>query len=420
MSPSLLRSRAVAATVFAAIVGLTAGLATIPMAAQADTPATPDQCLALLPANIMQVTDSDVLATFECAGRLDASVYTTSSWATFADDHWAAAVTAHADLGFVASAGLLMQLGLHALEPRGDPTGLARLVAALPSDPTGYPPQAWATYIDHLTVALALAGDPSDATQTQLDQAAGRLAAAAQGLGLTVPPPTAGDSPAGGSAPTGAAGAAGQSPDPGPTVTVTAVATVPGPTVTVQPLPQSQGDQPRVTGARIKAAQTAVVLRRGDTLVIPAAAYTAAGARAKVDFASAKKSIATVSATGRITARAVGKTRIAVTSSGADAVTIAVTVVARSARAVAVAKTSASGVPRTMAAGQAAYATGTYAPARAVKAKVTYASSNKAVATVDKTGRILAKAPGKTTIAIKAGAKTKRVALTVRPTTPSQ
>jgi hypothetical protein len=407
-------SRAIAITALAGIVGLTTGLAAIPTSAQADTAPSAAECLALVPANITAVTAGDVLAAFGCAERLDESLYTTSSWANFTANHWATAIEAYEQLEFITSAGLLMQLGFHALELRGDTADLASLVAALPSDSTGYPPQAWATYAGHLAVARSLVIDSSDATQTQIDQVAGRLAAAAQALGVTVSSPGTQDPPAGSG---DQSGKTDSTPDPQPAVTVTATVTVPGPTVTVQPLPLTEPQQPQAATARIKAAQTTVVLRRGSSIAIPAGAYAPGGARAKVTFTSAKKSVATVSAAGKITAKNVGRTTIKLASPGASTVTIAVKVVARTARAAKVTKVSATGIPRTMTAGQIAYAAGRYSPAGAVKAKVTYTSSDKAVATVDNTGRILAGTPGTATITVKAGAKTRKVALTVRPAT---
>jgi hypothetical protein len=203
---------------------------------------------------------------------------------------------------------------------------------------------------------------------------------------------------------------------PGQTVTVPGpTITVPGPTVTIRAEDVTPPQSPPGTALapRIKSAQSSVVVVRGKSITIPAAAYAEAGTAPKVTFTSSKKAIATVSKAGKITAKAAGRTTITVNAASAKAVKISVKVVSANSPRTKVAKVSASGIPKTLAVGKAAWAAGKYTPSSAVNAKVTYQSSRAAVASIDKTGRIVAKAPGKTVITVKAGGKAKRYALTV-------
>ncbi|MDR1153027.1 MAG: Ig-like domain-containing protein, partial [Bifidobacteriaceae bacterium] len=127
---------------------------------------------------------------------------------------------------------------------------------------------------------------------------------------------------------------------------------------------------------------------------------------------SSKASVASVSASGKITAKKRGKATISATAGG-KTVKIAVTVRAKGSAKAKVTKVSATGVPKTMKVGQVAWVTASYAPATATGVKATFASSSAARAAIDKTGRLTAKAPGKATITVKAGTKTKKYTVTV-------
>ncbi|MDR0432394.1 MAG: Ig-like domain-containing protein [Bifidobacteriaceae bacterium] len=402
----------------AAAIACLAAMVVVPAAAHAEPAPTAAQCLSGLPESIMAVTDAQVVAAFDCADQLDQSVYTVSSWNKFVTDHRGPALDAYRNQGLTISAGLLLQLGFNILELRGDPTSLASLVAALPTDPAGFDPEAWAHYAQQLALAKFIVRDPSDATQAYIDQVTGWLASAANDLGIPIQVPDGGTPDPGGSS--------GPSGQPQPTVTVTRWATPP-PQPPTSPPSDGAGPTPTPSGGdlvpqtgpaqspRVKVGQTKLVLKRGSSLTIPAAAYKADGKAAKVSFKSSKRSIATVTAKGKIRAKKPGRTTITVTSPGAAKVKISVRVLARSARSVAVTRANASGVPKTMRVGQVAYAAGKYAPAGAVKAKVTYRSSKAGVVTANKTGRLLAKAPGRAVITVKAGAKSKKYPITVTP-----
>jgi hypothetical protein len=192
-------------------------------------------------------------------------------------------------------------------------------------------------------------------------------------------------------------------PEPGPTT--------PGP----EPTPTATAPTPLPAGAaRIKAAQTKVVLIRGKSMRVPAAAYIGAKKAAKVTFTSSAPKVAKVTKKGKITAKRPGRATITIKAQGAKSVKITVNVLPNAAAKAKVTRAKAKGVPKTMTVGRVAWAAGSYAPARAPGIKITYRSSAKRVATIDPTGRIIARAKGKTTITIKAGPKTKKYRLTIR------
>jgi alpha-amylase len=145
---------------------------------------------------------------------------------------------------------------------------------------------------------------------------------------------------------------------------------------------------------------------------LAAGAYRASGATARVTWKSSKPRVAKVSATGTIRALKAGSATIRATAPGGMRAAIKVTVGARG--GVAVTKVTAKGVPSTMTVGQIAYATPKYSPASAKAVRVTYASSSRRVLAVDKVGRLVAKAPGKATLTVKAGKATARFRVTVR------
>jgi alpha-amylase len=172
-----------------------------------------------------------------------------------------------------------------------------------------------------------------------------------------------------------------------------------------------------VAVARVKAGQKAVRLVKGQTITLAAFGYSADGSRnsAKLTWASSKKSVATVSQTGKIRAKKAGAAKITVAAPSGKSATLTVRVLAKKpATAPAVRTVKVSGVARTLAVGASTYATVTYAPASAIKAKVTYRSSAPSVANVDKAGRIEAKSPGKATITVTVGKKSSKVPVEVK------
>jgi hypothetical protein len=158
----------------------------------------------------------------------------------------------------------------------------------------------------------------------------------------------------------------------------------------------------------VKAAQSKVRLVKGKSITFAAFGYMTGGGRAKVTWKSSKTAVAKVSASGRITARKAGKATVTASAGGKKA-TITVTVLARRpAAAKAKVKTITATVPKAMAVGKATSVRPSYKPVTATSVKVTYSSSKPAVATIDKAGRLTAKAAGTATITIKAGTKSKK------------
>jgi hypothetical protein len=156
----------------------------------------------------------------------------------------------------------------------------------------------------------------------------------------------------------------------------------------------------------VKAAQSRIRLVKGATVRLPAVALGGDGATTAVTWSSSKKKVATVSATGTITAKRAGKTTVTV-QAGDRTATIAVTVVAKAPRGAKakVASVRATGIPTVVAVGTTAFAAGSYLPASPVGVKVTYATSNPAVLAVDKAGRMTALSPGAATVTVTAGKK---------------
>jgi alpha-amylase len=165
---------------------------------------------------------------------------------------------------------------------------------------------------------------------------------------------------------------------------------------------------------KAKAAQRSLTLLKGRRLALVAKAYAADGTEVKATWASNKKSVATVSARGVITAKKPGKAVVTV-KAGAAVWRISVTVVKATAKAKAVKVTSvrAAGLPKAMAVGQVAWLTGKASPARAAGAKITFASSAPGVLAVDHAGRAVAKAKGQAVVTVTAGTKAKKYRVTV-------
>jgi uncharacterized protein YjdB len=198
-------------------------------------------------------------------------------------------------------------------------------------------------------------------------------------------------------------------PQPGPTVTQSV--SQPGPTATVTIPGKDTSQTVSKKAVKVKASQPTLRLVQGASSRLAGYGYTAAGKRVKVTWTSSKKSVAAVSASGKVVAKKPGTTTITL-KAGTKKTTVKVTVVARKPARSAVTAVSAK-VPKTLKVGQFVEVTGKWSPASATGVQVTYRSSNKAVAVVDKAGRITAKAPGKVKVTVKAGGKSKTYTVTV-------
>jgi hypothetical protein len=125
--------------------------------------------------------------------------------------------------------------------------------------------------------------------------------------------------------------------------------------------------------------------------------------------------VATVNAKGKIVAKGVGKATITVKATGANKATIQVKVVSAAAakKAAKVESVALKGVKGTMTVGETQWAGATFTPL-APGAAVTYRSSDPNVLSVDKAGRVTAKAPGNATLTVKAGGKSAKATVTVQ------
>jgi hypothetical protein len=218
--------------------------------------------------------------------------------------------------------------------------------------------------------------------------------------GLAAKPPAA-DPPASGPP-------ASQPPASGPPASPTPT---PTPSATDSQGPLVGATVPVVTS--VKLAQKAIRLVKGKSVTVAAIAYTNLDTTLKAaSWTSSKPSVASVNGSGKIKAKKAGVTTVTV-KAGTKTAKIKVTVVSKRPSKAAVTTVSASGVPGTLAVGASASIVGSYKPATAVSAKITYASSNPAVLTVDKAGRVVAKAAGKATVTVKAGKKSKKYTVTV-------
>jgi hypothetical protein len=220
------------------------------------------------------------------------------------------------------------------------------------------------------------------------------------------PSSTASPTPTGAPSPTPTA-------DPTPSPSGGAQPTPPAEPTVAPTAPADPGLDPLATGAvvKVKVSQTSVRLAKGAKITIVAKGYTAAGKARKATFTSSKAKVAKVSASGVIQARRAGVATITVQAGGKTA-KVKVTVVAKRSAAK-VSKVTARGVPATMKVGQTAWASARHRPAKATGVKVTYKSSRPAIARVDKAGRLVALAPGSTTVTVKAGGKSAKVKVTV-------
>ncbi|MDR1295396.1 MAG: FIVAR domain-containing protein [Bifidobacteriaceae bacterium] len=380
---------------------------------------------------------------------LVADEYTAASWAALQ-----AALAQAADAGAPAEAAAALtevQAALGALVPRISRTQVASAVeAATRIGTAGYTPASAAALASAVAAARALlAQDHDTVTQADVDTALARVSEAIAAL-VVAPSDARPSDPvtvesiaglraalatlardvaglkAGGytaeswlpvAAALAAAGTTATNPSAARADLEAAVAALSRAVVGLKAVVPTVDDRqtqvpPVATIARVKAAQKRVTLTVGTSITIPVRAWTDGGTVAAVAWKSSKLSVAKVSATGKIAAKKKGKATITA-SVGGKSVTIAVTVLARAAAKTKVTKAAATGVPRTMTVGQVAWITGTYAPAKATGVAVKFATSSSARVAVDKTGRLVAKAPGKATITVKAGTKSTRYTVTV-------
>lgn len=156
--------------------------------------------------------------------------------------------------------------------------------------------------------------------------------------------------------------------------------------------------------------KTSLTLPVGDTQTLTATVSPSNASDKSVAWSSGNTSVATVSSTGVVTAKAAGTTTITVTTKdGGKTATCNVTVV------IPVTGVSLDQMSLTMVAGDNRTLTATVSPSDATDKSVTWSSSNTSVATVSSTGVVTAKAGGSATITVTTndGGKTASCSVTV-------
>ena len=187
---------------------------------------------------------------------------------------------------------------------------------------------------------------------------------------------------------------------PAPTATPVPTAT-PAPTETPAPTPAA------VAATSLKVSVSKLTLKAGASRTVSAIAAPA-NTTDKVVYTSQNPSVATVNDAGKITAKAAGKTKITV-KAGSKEKTIAVTVTKK---AVKVKSLKMKKAALTMNKGTQTYVSYKVNPTGATTT-LKWKSSNKNVAAVDQTGKIVAKKAGKATITVTANGKKATVKVSV-------
>ena len=164
-----------------------------------------------------------------------------------------------------------------------------------------------------------------------------------------------------------------------------------------------------VTGVSLN--NTSLTMGVGDTQTLTATVTPSNATDKAVFWSSSNTSVATVSSTGVVTAKAAGSATINVTTNdGAYKATCSVTVI------VPVTGVSLNQTSLSMEVGDTQTLTTTVTPSNATDKTVTWSSSNTSVATVSSSGVVTAKAAGSATITVTTndGAKKATCAVTVR------
>ena len=156
-----------------------------------------------------------------------------------------------------------------------------------------------------------------------------------------------------------------------------------------------------------------VTIKEGDSVTLTATVKPDDAADKSVSWSSSDDAVASV-ADGVVTGVKAGSATITVkTNDGGKTATCAVTV---EAKAVAVESVSLDKSELSLEVGEEATLTATVKPADATDKEVSWSSSDPSVATVDDSGKVVAKAPGTTavTVTTKDGAKSASCAVTVK------
>ena len=181
----------------------------------------------------------------------------------------------------------------------------------------------------------------------------------------------------------------------------------PAPTATPTPTETPAPTPAAVAATSLKVSVSKLSLKAGASRTVSAIAAPA-NTTDKVVYTSQNPSVATVNDAGKITAKAAGKTKITV-KAGSKEKTIAVTVTKK---AVKVKSLKIKKAALTMNKGTQTYVSYKVNPTGATTT-LKWKSSNKNVAAVDQTGKIVAKKAGKATITVTANGKKATVKVSV-------
>lgn len=163
-------------------------------------------------------------------------------------------------------------------------------------------------------------------------------------------------------------------------------------------------------------------LKKGQTLTLTANVSPSNATNKGVTWRSSNTSVATVSSSGKVTAKGAGTTTITVTAADGSKVSksCTITVTAPTTTTTTAKKVTSISISgnKKIAVGSKLQLKATVSPSNAKNKKVSWTSSNKKVATVNSSGKVTAKKPGKAVITAKAkdgSGKKKSVTVIVVP-----
>ena len=176
----------------------------------------------------------------------------------------------------------------------------------------------------------------------------------------------------------------------------------------------NDSDDDSVAVKSVSVDKTSVSLVAGNKTSIKASINPSNASNKSLKWSSSNSKVATVDQNGNITAVAAGTATITVKAANGKSTTIKVTV---SAKNVDVISVSIDGGNRSLKVGDSVALKATINPSNASNKSLTWSSSKSDVASVDKNGKVTARAAGTTTITVKtANGKSASVTITVTAT----
>jgi uncharacterized protein YjdB len=154
-----------------------------------------------------------------------------------------------------------------------------------------------------------------------------------------------------------------------------------------------------------------IYVKKGSSATIPVTAYSSDGTTAKLTWTSSNSKVATVNASGKVSAKKKGTARITAKALNGAKATVTVKVVGKAKKPT---KVSIQGAPKSMKKGKTAQLKVKITPATATNVKVTFKSNKPGVLSVDKAGKLTAKKKGKATITVKAGGKSAKKTIKIK------